>query len=217
MSRYFQNFSTINYNGSIAIDITKRVAILNSIFGNRLAFYPYQVKDGIRPDQVAERYYGSTDFVWLVYMSNNIVDPYYEWPMDSMTFNDYIRDKYGSMEQARAKIVSYRVNWYEDTTKLNNTQYNNLPAYAKKYWTPAFDSNNLPMVYERKKIDYEAVAKDDEGNVTLSVPVEEQSYWSPVTAYDMEEERNADKAHIRLLDNRLAETAASNLRQLLRD
>ena len=27
-------------------------------------------------------------------MANNIIDPYYEWPMDTQTFNDYLVAKY---------------------------------------------------------------------------------------------------------------------------
>ena len=27
-------------------------------------------------------------------MANNIIDPYYEWPMDTQTFNDYLVSKY---------------------------------------------------------------------------------------------------------------------------
>lgn len=195
----------------------QRTSILNSVFGNRYAFYPYHVKNGMRAEQVAERYYGNTDFVWLVYMSNNIVDPYYEWTMDDETFKNYIRETYGSIEEARAKIVTYRVNWYEDATKLSPAQYDVLPAYSKKYWVPNFNNYNIPAYYERKQMDHLAISQDANGNVQLSVPVEEQQYWTAVSAYDLEEEKNADKAHIRLLDSKLAATAASNLKDLLRD
>ena len=87
MAAYFQNFNLIRYNDALAYDITQRAAILNTVFGNNYAFYPYQVKNGMRAEQVAERYYGNSKFEWLVYFSNNIIDPYHEWVMDDETFN----------------------------------------------------------------------------------------------------------------------------------
>lgn len=217
MTKYFEAFNRIIYNDANAINIMQRTAIMNSVFGNRYAFYPYHVKNGMRAEQVAERYYGSTDYVWLVYMSNNIVDPYHDWTKDDETFRRFIIEKYGSLETARSSIVSYRVNWYDDPTKLSKEQYEVLPSYLRKYWEPVFDNNNLPLHYERKKMDHISVSMDGNGSVSLPVPLEEQQYWTAVSAYDVEEEINADKAHIRLLDNKLAQAAASNLKELLRD
>lgn len=215
MNRYFGNFQLIQYNNSLSYNITERAAILSQVFGDSYAFYPYTVKNGMRAEQVAERYYGDPDLVWLVYFSNNIIDPYYQWTMSEEEFLNYIINKYGSLSNARNKIVEYRINWYEDLTNLTRLQYDSLPWYEKKYWTPVFDINNIPMNYERKRIDFTAVAQDGNGNISLSIPAEEQKYWSSVSALDIEEEENADKAHIRLLDSRLAQTAASNLKSLL--
>lgn len=216
MNDYFDAFNIINYNGSMVIDITERAALLNSVFGDNYAFYPYHVKNGLRPDQVADRYYGDPDFAWLVYFSNNIIDPYHEWTKDEDTFEAFIIDEYGSIDAARQQIVQYRVNWYDDPTQLAQIQYDSLPWYEKKYWIPEFDINNRPLCWVRKQIDYVAIAQAGDGSISQSIPQEEQQYWSPVTAYDIEEEDNANKAHIRLLDNRLAAVAQSNLRSLLK-
>jgi hypothetical protein len=213
--RYFETFPLINYNGSVSLDITQRTAILDMVFGDRYAFYPYTIKDGMRAEQIAEKYYGDPDLVWLVYFSNGIVDPYHQWPMDQETFESSIKSAYGSLEAARTKIVQYRVNWYEDTRQLSSIQYNSLPWYEKKYWQPQFDINNLPLHYVRKPIDFVAIFQEGDGTVHLSVDADESQYWSAVTAYDIEEEENARKSHIRLLDSRLAPTAESNLKSLL--
>lgn len=215
MSKYFQNFKLINYGTSLAIDITERAAILDSVFGDRYAFYPYRVKNGMRAEQVAEKYYGHPDMVWLVYFSNGIIDPYHQWTMDEATFDSHIIKKFGSMQAARQKIVKYRINWYEDTRQLDKITYNSLPWYEKKYWTPEFDINNLPLHYVRKPMDFVANFQEGDGTVHLSVPSDEAEYWTSVSAYDVEEEENAKKAHIRLLDSRLASTAETNLRTLL--
>lgn len=216
MFRYFENFQLVQYNNAVAINISQRAAILNKLFGDNYSFYPYQVKNGMRAEQVAEKYYGDPDFVWLVYFSNNIVDPYHQWPMDDETFNAFIVEKYGSIPNAVNMIVKYRVNWFEDNTVLTTDQYDNLDASLKKYWVPSFDNYGFASSYSRKEIDFIANATDEDGNVSLSVPEIEEPYWVALNAFDYEEEENAKKAHIRLLDNRLAQTAALNLRDLLR-
>lgn len=217
MSKYFENFSLIRYNDSLAINITQRAAFTSQLFGDNFSFYPYQVKNGMRAEQVAEKYYGDPHLVWLVYFSNNIVDPYHEWTMDEQTFFAHLTAKYGSVEASRNKIVSYRVNWYEDSREIDKNAYNALPMGEKKYWEPQLDINNRPLFYRRKELDFISVAQDGDGNVTLSVPMAEASYWTPVTAFEIEEEENVKKSHIRLLDSRLAQTAASNLRKLLEE
>jgi hypothetical protein len=214
MNRYFQNFAPVQYGSRVAINIMERTAILNSIFKNVYTFYPYQVKDGMRARTIAERYYGDPNLDWLVYFSNNIVDPYHQWPMDKDTFNAHVIEKYGSIQAARTKIISYRVNWYEDDRVLSRLQYNSLPHYEKKYWTPVFDDNNIVAGWKRREMDHLAIAQDGDGNVTLSIDETEQEYWIAVTALDYEEEENAKKSNIKLLDSKLVTTAVDNLKRL---
>jgi hypothetical protein len=215
MNQYFGNFEIIRYNNNNMIDIMDRTAILNSIFGDVYAFYPYHVKDGMRADTVAEKYYGDPDLVWLVYFSNNIVDPYHDWPMDEYTFNKFIIDKYGSISAANDTIVDYRVNWFEDTSVITQQQYNNLLPNLKKYWTPQLDLNNIPKGWIRKELNISANATAADGTITLSVPSSELLYWVSVSGMDFEREDNAKKANIRLLDSRLAPIAVANIEKLL--
>jgi hypothetical protein len=216
MNKYFAQFPVIQYGNSQVINITNRVAILNQVFGDQYAFYPYQVKNGMRAEQVAEKYYGDPDMVWLVYLSNNIVDPYYQWPMSDDVFNDHIRSAYGSVDAAKAKIAFYRVDWYNDPYIMTIQEYSNLDPHGKKYWVPEIDQYSQPTSYVRKKIDHTVAAKDGAGNVIgLPVPDAEKMYWEAVSYYDMEAEKNADKASIKLLDARYASIAVSNLKDLL--
>ena len=62
---------------------------------NPYAFYPYQVKQGDRPDTVSEGYYGRFFYSWIVYLSNNILDPYFQWQMTQQIFQEFITEKYG--------------------------------------------------------------------------------------------------------------------------
>jgi len=58
-----------------------------------------------KPDDVAYNYYDSAAYSWLVLISNNILDPYFEWPMDTREFEAYLKKKYGSIAAAQALTV----------------------------------------------------------------------------------------------------------------
>jgi len=206
MNPYFSQFPIIRYNNNIVVDITNRAAILNSIANNKYAFYPYVVKDGMPAWQVAEKYYGDADYVWLVYLSNNIIDPYYQWPLSDIVLQQKIIEDYGSLSAAQNHVMFYRVNWSGDDRVLTKSQYNSLPSYLKKYWDPQTDQFNVPTSYVRKQIDIKST----------SLPNSlELAYWESVSAYDVALEENANKSNIRLLDSRLSQTAADNLKKLL--
>ncbi|MGA1048480.1 MAG: baseplate wedge protein 53 [Minisyncoccia bacterium] len=92
--KYFEKFPIITYQGRKVRDITRRAAFKRAIATNPYLYYSYTVKEGERAEDVARFYYGSVDYIWLVYMANNIIDPYDEWPMDPSTFNAYLVEKY---------------------------------------------------------------------------------------------------------------------------
>lgn len=120
MTRYFENFPIVNYNGKKVRDITRRNTFVKSVSTNPMLFLPYTVKQNERAEDIAQFYYGSVDYVWLVYMANQIIDPYYEWPMDEETFNQYLIAKYGDQSGETGDDV---VDWTKDPTIDDNIVY----------------------------------------------------------------------------------------------
>jgi len=45
---------------------------------------------------VAFKYYDDAELHWVVLLTNNVTDRYYEWPMTQPDFEDYLTDKYGA-------------------------------------------------------------------------------------------------------------------------
>lgn len=105
---YFNNLPTIEYGKKIARNLITRPKIKEFILGNPNVIYDYVIKDGERPDTIANAYYGDSNFVWLIFLANNIVDPYYDWPLTQEQFKDFIIDKYGSVETAKSTIKHYK-------------------------------------------------------------------------------------------------------------
>jgi hypothetical protein len=120
MAKYFENFPIVDYDGKKVRDITRRNSFLKSVSTNPMLYLPYTVKQNERAEDVAEFYYGSVDYVWLVYMANQIIDPYYEWPMDEETFNKYIIAKYQEQSGENGDDV---VEWSKEEGNDENIVY----------------------------------------------------------------------------------------------
>jgi hypothetical protein len=151
--KYFRPFKRITYNGQKAIDITARPRLLSRVQHNPFLFYDYVLKENERPDQIADRYYGDPYMVWLVYLSNQIVDPYYGWLMDYNEFAAHIKKKYGSIEAAQQQIIWYKNNW-EEAEDISVERYDSLDMSELKYYDPVYGARGQVVAYTRKKIDW---------------------------------------------------------------
>jgi hypothetical protein len=92
--RYFRYFPEITYNGYAIKDITKLASFKDTVNMSGALYLPYTVREEETAEQVAFFYYGDVSYIWLVYLSNQIIDPYYSWPMKQNQLEDYIQDQY---------------------------------------------------------------------------------------------------------------------------
>lgn len=99
MARFFYNFPKIDYK--FADGTTRNLADLNVKFNLSDAskrtdalFYPFTWREGDRLDILADKYYKSSDFYWLVMMANEVYDAFHDIPMDSNIFVKYLVNKY---------------------------------------------------------------------------------------------------------------------------
>jgi len=98
---YFDRFPLMTYDiknnnvYKLLPDILRRVKLRSSIRSGVFMFDNYDVVDGDKPEDVAFKFYGDSEFHWVILMTNNITDRYYEWPMTQPQFQNFIEDKYG--------------------------------------------------------------------------------------------------------------------------
>lgn len=155
MSDFFSALPTIFYNGQQSKDILARVKLSAKAKTDVLSYYPYTIsEDDSRVDVISNRYYGNPDYAWLVYLANDVVDPYYDLGLDQRDFDAYIEKKYGSMAVAQEKIAFYRTNWdlIEEST-ITVEQYEALPENEKKFYVHNFDIYGSVSSYQRKRED----------------------------------------------------------------
>lgn len=143
--KYFKQFPEVVYNNYTVKNVLARVKISDLVKTSRTSYLPYTMDDSDAAWVIANSYYGSPDYVWLVYMSNDIVDPYYDWYKNTLEFESYIKKKYGSIEAAQAEIIGYKevVNGaetgiiyspesYTYSTDTNKTNWLTYYAYDKE-------------------------------------------------------------------------------------
>lgn len=94
-------------NPIVALDVTKRFALSALSKDASLVYYTYEVKDGERPDIIAYKYYKDETLDWLVLLVNEIHDPYFQWYMSTYDFEQYVRQKYGSIEASQSNVRRY--------------------------------------------------------------------------------------------------------------
>lgn len=108
---YFQRFPKILYNfgeeSQVIRDITHKARILELVQANRAVFYSYTIRDGETAWEIAHKYYGDPRFHWVVFYTNNTLNPYFDWPMSYNDFNAWIMKEFGDIPTAYQTIHHY--------------------------------------------------------------------------------------------------------------
>lgn len=184
MARYFTRFPLVDYDGTPAKNILARVDFTDQTKKDIYANFDYVIQEGTsRPDILSFNYYNSSQYDWLVYLTNNIVDPYHDYYMSEADFKSYIIGKYGSTEVARSKILFYRNDWAPDESLISESVYENLQPNIKKYWKPRISSTNQIIGYERVKEDW-TVSTNRIVQLTVDVDISSFSIGDIITQDD---------------------------------
>ena len=99
---YFERFPLMAYNMKgdenykLLPNILKRVKLRAGIRSGMFLFDSYDVVAGERPEDIAFKYYGDPELHWVILMTNNITDRYYQWPLKQPELQAHLEDKYGA-------------------------------------------------------------------------------------------------------------------------
>ena len=77
-------------------NLFRRVKLRDDLKQSITFLQNYYVRDGFRPDQVAEDLYGRQELDWVVLHSAGIVNVRDEWPLTSREIYEYSANKYGN-------------------------------------------------------------------------------------------------------------------------
>ena len=104
---YFRELPNLNYQSTssdrsssrdyvVVKNIFRRAKLRDDLKYIFTSLVDYYIKDGIRPDQVADDLYGDPELDWVVLTSANIINVRDEWPLNSYEIYNYALNKYGN-------------------------------------------------------------------------------------------------------------------------
>lgn len=145
---YFTFFPKITYyDGLVATNIIARIRLRETVLSKATLFYDYTIPDIItRPDILSEKYYGSSNYTWVILYTNNILNPLWSWPKTDYQFNAYIKDKYGSVRGVKSelnKVHHYTLDdkYIIDERTYKSGQYEYSRMKAVTYYQYELDLN----------------------------------------------------------------------------
>lgn len=98
---YFTQFPIIRYSlddgdtSFIITDFFRRVKANQNTIINSSAYDEYDIRENETPEILADRIYGDCRLHWIILIINDIIDPRWDWPMDTDVFINYLDEKYG--------------------------------------------------------------------------------------------------------------------------
>ena len=149
---YFSKFPLMAYdmagneNYKLLPDILRRVKLRSGIRSGSFLFDNYDVHDGERPEDIAFREYGDPELHWIILMTNNITDRFYQWPLTQPQFQEHLKDKYGAGNEDA--VHHYEITQTSGPTSSRN--YSHMVECNSDEDNPSIISNRD---YEQRKQD----------------------------------------------------------------
>jgi len=157
---YFKRFPLMIYdmkndgNYKLLPDILKRVKQRNAIKSGQFIFDNYDVIDGEKPEDIAYKWFGDAQLHWVILMTNNVKNRYYDWPMNSVQFQAMLEDKYDNPDG---------IHHYEITQDSGRTSGQGPNDYSYKVEVNS-DTTNASSISNRE---YEEREQDKKRSIRL--------------------------------------------------
>jgi len=197
MAKYFRYFNKINYNVNdnyfdVVTNLMNRFTLEEQFKNNVAVYYKYSIMDGETPEQLSKKFYGETERHWIILSMNNIVDPFYDWPLSNRAFIKYVENKYATSQYADTANTNISgVTWSRSNIhsyfKTIETSYNN---YANsKTLEIDFDTYDT-LITGQTVVD---PALTDGNTIVKNITKSSKTY------YDYEYDENESKRSIKIL------------------
>ena len=124
-SKFPKGFYDMKGDGNVKLvtDLLRRVKVRSKVINEASLYQTYDVPNGERPETTAFKHFGDTELHWVILMTNDITDAYYEWPLSEQDFETYVRDKYANPDA---------VHHYEVTQSSGRQTGNGPEDYSHK-------------------------------------------------------------------------------------
>ena len=129
--KYFKEIPNVAYPNLEADDnnyvlmknLMTRSAFLTEIMENAGVFYEYEVKEDETPEIIAHKLYGDVERYWIVLLFNNLMNPYYDFPLNSAQLDSLIQSRYGYSAETALTTHHHYERRVKRTVLVNGAEY----------------------------------------------------------------------------------------------
>jgi hypothetical protein len=219
MGQFFSYIPTTGYDIAKAdyatyqevTNIFFRIGMVKEALDNISSYYIYNIKEGEKPEILADIVYGTPEAHWIIMMANDIHDAAYDWPLNYDEFNNYLANKYRTAAGGNTLSDAQVIAWSQGTTANSNS------IHHYEMITERTDTSSGTTTTFRYKVDYDKKsntistivpynyyvnlpdAGDYENYTVNGKTVREKIYRSMVTVFDNEFEQNEAKREIKVI------------------
>lgn len=237
MATYFDLFPIVKYsfsdskypNYQLVTNILFRTAFIKEVLNNSSAYLTYTIKDSDTPEILAAKIYKDPSAHWIILYANEILDPQFQWPLNSTSFYNYMIDKYRAMaeDDEGGPLQDYEVvAWTQNLTN---------PASIHHYEKVIRRDNQAEQIVTESRYiinkdrltdnalsvphDYYDALPDEQGVTPIDLDVDGQTiietvYRNAVTYYDYENELNENRRVVKIIKSEYYSPIVSELENL---
>jgi hypothetical protein len=228
---YFKSFPYTYYSlddastVQVVTNITTRIALSEEVKNNLGLYDEYDIKDGETPELLADKFYGNPEQHWLILHYNEIIDPRFDWPLDTNNLNRYVASKYANVnavhhyEDANGNYANGNVYLISssDFSEFNvNDAITNITNVGTGYINQKISSSNVRVtVTTGGFISGDRIKNTSNTNSSANIISTVVLSGTPVTNYTYEDGVNESKRRIKILKASYVDAVVNDFKKKL--
>ena len=183
-------------------NIFRRVKIQDWIQDNVQFFNKYTIRDGERPDTMAERLYGTSERDWIIVLTAGITNIRNDWPLSNYDLYRYVEAKYGTDLNA--------IHHHETIEVRDNKGRLILPAGQR------VDQNfTIPTPYDASATNFYVGVRPQSDNISYKSVNSDINPVTGVSNYEYETQLNESKRRIEVMKPIYLQQFLNDMRELM--
>lgn len=172
MSNQFKMHPKIEYGKREVRDFTRNARIFAIIREDDSICADYYIEEGETPTMLAQDFYGDPNLFWVLMNLNDMVHPWFDWPMNYLELKRYTQSKYDLATEAdvyQTAFYGFDEFWFPSNRLFEAGLV--YPQYMDEdgnFLQSDFIDDASPMSY----IEYEGMLNDDKRPIRVIRPDE---------------------------------------------
>jgi Base plate wedge protein 53 len=220
--KYFESFPGTLYtfdkntiNQQVVTDILARSTFLREIANNTSIAYEYNVKETDTPEIIAHKVYGDAYRSWIILLFNQIINPYYDFPLTSVALDSYVENKYNqTINQSLTTIHHYEKEVTKEATYNGLLIDKTVETFIIGEFDVDYSDNSITPATLPGTADTSLVVSTE----TIAYPnyvLKITTINKAISNYTYEVTENEKKRSIRLLDEKFVQRVEDEFRSLM--